>query len=280
MDEEALKQKVLEENIYNNEFYKLQAKKSYISAKETLKILFEKYKPKSVVDIGCGVGTWLKACQDFGIKDLQGYDINKVDDSSLYLSRNFINIVDLKTFKNTKDKIYDLAISLEVAEHLPEESADNFIASLTSFSDVILFSAAIPYQGGVNHINEKPLNYWVDKFNAIGYTCFDFLRTKMHKNENIEWWYSQNTLVFVKNEKCNIFTEQNLIPDNEPTFFYSQKMILPIFENMAKEVELRVQQSRSNDIRLTVYEKIIVKILALIMPSRTLKKHILELFKG
>jgi hypothetical protein len=76
------------------------------------------------------------------------------------------------------DRKYDLAISVEVAEHLPPNAADIFIESIVKASDIVLFSAAIPFQGGTNHINEQWPEYWNKLFNKNGYYRF-FTETNM-----------------------------------------------------------------------------------------------------
>ena len=94
---------------------------------------------------------------------------------------------------------FDLAVSLEVAEHLPEDCADRFVDSLVGLSDKILFSAAINGQTGANHINEQPHQYWIDKFAARGYSCKLELRDMLRDNAHVCWWYRQNIMVLVRN---------------------------------------------------------------------------------
>src|SRR5690606_6408407 len=91
-----------------------------------------------------------------------------------------------------------MAISLEVAEHLPEDAADIFVDSLTKHASVILFSAAIPQQGGQNHLNEQWPNYWNEKFRKKGFQAFDILRNKFWENENVRWWYRQNMMLYAR----------------------------------------------------------------------------------
>src|SRR5690606_34222821 len=102
------------------------------------------------------------------------------------------------TKKLELNKKYDMAISLEVAEHLPESAADTFVESLTSHASIILFSAAIPQQGGQYHVNEQWPNYWNEKFKKRGFQAFDILRSEFWNNEHVPWWYRQNMVFFVK----------------------------------------------------------------------------------
>ena len=109
------------------------------------------------------------------------------------------NPIDLKKPlpKNLKRK-YDLALSLEVAEHLPLKSAPIFVKNLVSLSDNILFGAAYPMQGGVDHINEQPHTFWARLFIEEGFLPFDLFRSHMWGNPSIPFWYQQNTFLYVK----------------------------------------------------------------------------------
>lgn len=89
-------------------------------------------------------------------------------------------------------------MSLEVAEHLTPARADSFVEDLTRLSDVILFSAAIPGQHGLNHVNEQWQFYWAEKFLQRDYIAVDCIRPKIWSNNSVEWWYCQNILVYVK----------------------------------------------------------------------------------
>ncbi|MCC7402328.1 MAG: methyltransferase domain-containing protein [Chitinophagaceae bacterium] len=186
---------------YTNEFYSGQEEGSYTSAQEILKYVNEVFHPNSVVDIGCGVGYWLKVWkEEFGITDIFGVEGPYVSKSLLKIPEEFVLFKDLKQPFELNRK-FDLAMSLEVAEHLPETSADDFVRSITHLSDVILFSAAIVGQEGTYHINEQLPEYWARKFENLGYTTVDYLRPKIWVNEKIEWWYRQNVLIYINKEK-------------------------------------------------------------------------------
>ena len=105
--------------------------------------------------------------------------------------------VDLNNLPNPGCQ-YDLAICLEVAEHLRPESADHFVQSLCKYSEVILFSAAYTNQGGTDHFNEQPHTYWAGKFAANNFVAFDLFRPIFWGNSEIEWWYRQNAFLYVK----------------------------------------------------------------------------------
>ena len=151
---------------YDRLFFDQQAEGSLASARVVLPILFEYYKPKSVVDVGCGRGPWLKAAAECGVQDLLGVDGDYVERDTLLI------LVELQHLHlNLGERInilrrFDLAISVEVAEHLPFYRAETFVADLVGLSDLVLFSAALPYQGGTEHINEQWLEFWAIFFAA------------------------------------------------------------------------------------------------------------------
>jgi hypothetical protein len=96
------------------------------------------------------------------------------------------------------ERSFDLAVSLEVAEHLPAESAAMFIDGLAALASLVLFSAAAPFQGGQHHVNEQWPGYWVGRFAARGYVPIDCLRRHLWEDERVEWWYAQNLLLFAE----------------------------------------------------------------------------------
>ncbi len=186
--------------VYNEEFYKAQIDESMKSAQHVIPALFRRYKPNSVIDIGCGMGCWLKTCLDQGATDIQGFDGDYVNRDRLLIPADRFRPTDVSQ-RLPITRRYDLAITLEVAEHLPQESAEGFVEDLTKLSDVILFSAAIPLQGGTGHVNENWPEYWGILFRRLGYVPLDFLRQELWQEHAVCWWYRQNVLVFVKESR-------------------------------------------------------------------------------
>ena len=170
------------------------------SPRAVIPVITSLLKPKSIVDFGCGLGSWLRVFKDSGIDKILGLDGDWVDRTKIETSviDNFKE-VDLEKEIKLKEK-FDLAISLEVAEHLHKESADIFIENLTNASDIIVFSAAVPMQGGQNHINEQPLTYWVNLFDKYNYKFYDIIRGRIWNMDNVFWWYKHNMVVFSKNK--------------------------------------------------------------------------------
>ena len=152
---------------------------------------------KSVMDVGCGRGVWLSQWQKLGVQDVIGVDGDYVNENDLAISPDKFIKRDLTNPVNLGRR-FDLVQSLEVGEHLPEQSSDTFVASLAAHGDAILFSAAVPGQGGEFHVNEKPYEFWRDKFAAHGFRTFDWLRLRIVDISDIEPWYRYNSLLFVR----------------------------------------------------------------------------------
>lgn len=171
--------------IYNEEAYNEEAGKIVIP------ILLKYIRPNSVIDIGCGIGTWLKVFINLGVNEYIGIEGHKIDKSKLVISPKKIFLHDLNIPLNL-NRHFDLVVSLEVAEHLPENSADNYIESLVNHSKAILFSAAIPDQGGQNHLNEQWPEYWQKKFRKFNYHFYDLIRPEIWNNTKVNLWYRQN----------------------------------------------------------------------------------------
>jgi len=91
---------------------------------------------------------------------------------------------------------FDLACSLEVAEHLPQTSAQVYVETLVQAAPIVLFSAAIPGQGGMSHVNEQWQSTWAELFAQHGYEPYDYIRPKIYDNPSVEWWYKQNIVLF------------------------------------------------------------------------------------
>lgn len=184
---------------YNEDFYAHQMDASRTSARVVLRTLFELYRPTSVIDVGCGTGSWLAECRAAGVEDVIGLDGGHVMPHLLQIPRERFLPTDLShSFEGKLPRRFDLAISVEVAEHIPQSGAEQFIRSMTSYADVVLFSAAIPYQGGTHHVNENWVEYWALQFQKVGYSAVDCIRDKVWHDTRVEWWYRQNVIVFVK----------------------------------------------------------------------------------
>jgi SAM-dependent methyltransferase len=155
--------------------------------------------PQSVVDVGCGTGTWLAEFSRMGVRDLVGLEGSAIDPDIADFDPSQIRLCDLSKPFSLHRK-FDLAVCLEVAEHLPEDSAAVFVESLVRLAPIILFSAAVPGQGGIGHLNEQWPEYWADLFSRFGFEVRDCLRDRLWRNREVEWWYRQNLLFFLRKE--------------------------------------------------------------------------------
>lgn len=162
--------------------------------REVVPLVMNIFKPSSVLDVGCGTGTWLKAFEEAGVRDYLGVDSDYVKREALKIPTDLFHPFDLCKAWSLNRK-FDLVISLEVAEHLPEDSADLFVTTLVNHGDTILFSAAIPGQGGQNHLNEQWPEYWQQKFAKHGFYFHDTIRPLIWNNEKVNWWYRQNIFI-------------------------------------------------------------------------------------
>lgn len=205
-------------------------------ALEILPVVFKYIQPKSIVDIGCGNGSWLKASKLLGVETVTGVDGVKVDRKELLIEDHEFLLHDL-TKPLQLQQSYDMAICLEVGEHLPKSSADMLISSLCTLSDVVLFSAAVPNQLGHCHINEQWPEYWHQKFKEHNFLAYDILRQEFWDHKKVFWWYSQNMIIYgkkgclddviVPNKKVNALVH----PSN-----YNQKITHPKYLKTKKEL--------------------------------------------
>jgi len=156
-----------------------------------LKTVFGSGRPNSLLDVGCGTGTWLRAAMDLGVAKAVGVDGIAVSDELLQVSRDTIKVIDLTSPFRLGER-FDMAICLEVAEHLPESCAAQLVDAIEAHTDLVLFSAACPGQPGQHHVNCQWPSYWQDHFNRCGFFCEDSIRWQIWSDPRIEPWYRQN----------------------------------------------------------------------------------------
>lgn len=188
---------------YSTRYYEGLKEDSAGSAREVVPLVLRLFPAKTVVDVGCGSGTWAKAYLDAGC-DVTGIDGDVVQQNQLlipadrFLRRNLMQPLKL-------DRKFDLVNCLEVAEHLDESRADTFVADLCALGDAVVFSAAIPGQGGTHHVNEQFQSYWITRFRRNGFTPVDCLRHQIWGNDKVAWWYVQNMFAFVRDARLADF---------------------------------------------------------------------------
>jgi hypothetical protein len=197
---------------YTSEYYSNREAAADASARRVARIVMDLVRPASVVDLGCATGTWLRAFIDLGVERARGVDGPFVNREDLLFDPELFTVHDLG--EPIELERHDLAISLEVAEHLPAGRADGFVADLVRAAPSVLFSAAIPGQGGARHVNEQWPEYWVERFAARGFEPVDCIRPRIWDAEDVEPWYAMNVLLFVDPAERWRWPE---LPDAPPT---------------------------------------------------------------
>jgi hypothetical protein len=189
---------VNEQYLYDTKFYANTIDSVVSSARAVLPLVIDSAGVHSIVDVGCGLGVWLSVALELGVDDILGVDgphvvLNLRIPSDRFLAHDLTRELRL-------DRRFDLAMSIEVAEHLDGVHARRFVADLVRLAPVVLFSAAIPGQGGAHHVNEQWQTYWVDLFSEHGYTAVDCIRPRFWEDPAVHYWYAQNMLLMVGEE--------------------------------------------------------------------------------
>ncbi|MFL5801505.1 MAG: methyltransferase domain-containing protein [Roseiflexaceae bacterium] len=190
---------------YTEDFFEYHRDGARRSAQEIVPLVIDLVQPRSAIDVGCGSGSWLAVFKEYGILDVLGVDGSYIDSSVLEIPEDQFLAHDLRKPLEI-DRQFDLVVSVEVAEHIPQEYAEIYINSLARLGPIVLFSAAIPLQGGTNHLNEQWPEYWVEHFEHRGYVIVDAIRKSVWQNDNIAVWYAQNVILFVRRD----YLEDNL----------------------------------------------------------------------
>lgn len=172
--------------IYDAEFFTSgRSETATLSASIVAPVVKDLLSPTSLIDIGCGQGEWLNA---FGLDDMLGVDI-AAPEGEQFLRRDL-------SYPLALGRVFDLALCLETGEHLPASAADTLVDTITTHSDQVLFSAAVPGQEGKGHINCQPHEYWHEKFEARGYEMYDAIRPLIAREYRVSPWYRENIFVY------------------------------------------------------------------------------------
>lgn len=181
---------------YDDRFYDALSAQVVSSAQVVVPLVLGLVSPCSVVDVGCGVGQWLAEFARRGVGDILGIDGDYVRDGQLHIPADHFRRWDLMTPLRL-DRRFDLALSLEVAEHLPGQCAAAHVSQLTELAPAVLFSAAVPGQGGVHHVNEQWPWYWQELFGRRGFVCLDAIRPAVWHDDRVAGYYRQNLVLYV-----------------------------------------------------------------------------------
>lgn len=178
---------------YDSDFYSTLNDAGATSARAVLSIVLDLVAPTTAVDVGCGTGIWTAELVKLGV-DAVGLDGEYVPADQLRIpSDRFLAT-------NLNDPLYlgrtfDLAVCVEVAEHLPDTRSTGLVRDLCALAPAVLFSAATPKQGGTHHVNEQWLSYWMERFVEHGYTCWDIVRPAIRYDSSVAWIYRQNAVL-------------------------------------------------------------------------------------
>ena len=177
------------------------------SAEKISETIVDELAPVSVVDVGCGTGALLEALRQRGCR-VMGLEYSA--EALRYCGQRRLDVrkFDLLVDEPSDDWAFDVAISMEVAEHLPKRVADRYVGLLSGLADTIVFTAATPGQGGQDHLNEQTHEYWISKFEDRG-LCYDqrsSMRWREHWRESnvVARWYWRNLMLFRReNERAS-----------------------------------------------------------------------------
>jgi hypothetical protein len=193
--------RMTEATTYTAEFYDQTVLYNYNSAYVVLPLLCDLAHPRSVVDVECGVGPWLAVAEDLGVERALGLEGPWITDAKPYRAGLDIRVYDLETPLTIRER-FDLALCLEVAEHLSEARAQSLVADLCNLADCVFFGAAVPTQPGIHHVNCQWQSYWAKLFKNNGRVAIDAVRPMIWGKTDVAYYYQQNPLLYVTEGKA------------------------------------------------------------------------------
>jgi len=169
--------------------------------------IFEKFSPVSVLDIGCGMGTYIRRFKEWGVEDVLG--IERDDMGPEFLVPGGLRLHNLESVVSL-DRTFDLVICTEVIEHLALEYEDRVLDTIVRHaSRLIVFSAAQPHQPGIGHVNLKPVSYWAERLRTRGWEILPFPSLSFRLAANFSW-FKRNSLVLARSGSREVLREQSL----------------------------------------------------------------------
>ena len=236
---------------YSEQFFSDLTETTRTSAEVIVPLVIELVAPSSVIDLGCGVGTWLAAFARHGVDDYLGVDGDWVPSEALEIPGERFKAARLDHAFNL-DRGFDLAVSLEVAEHLPETAAAQFVGTIVRLAPCVLFSAAIPNQRGQHHVNEQWPEYWASLFADRGYAVIDAIRPRVWSAPDVAWWYSQNTLLFARPEvlaaRPSLARERDRTVESMLSLVHPQALAVVVAERDRNVGRLRAREHSLSDV--------------------------------
>jgi SAM-dependent methyltransferase len=190
-----MRQQATDTELYGSGFFDQTESSSIASAEIIVPLVMRLVEPRSVLDVGCGRGAWLKVFEHKGVREIAGVDGPHVNRDQLLIRPSQFTPFDLRN-PSPLEQQFDLAVCLEVAEHLPASAGTQLVKTLVTAAPVILFSAAVPGQGGTAHINLQWPRYWRELFAKEGYSLLDPIRPAVLLDRRVAWWYRQNVVMY------------------------------------------------------------------------------------
>lgn len=196
--------------VYDNMFYASQEDRSALSAGAIVPHLLNLLQPKTVLDVGCGRGTWAEVfgqhgCDSFGL-DGPWAEANTRIPGRL-ITFDFAAAA-MPFAPELPFQRFDLVTTFEFLEHVERARAKELVRFLTSLTDVVVAGAAPPGQGGTYHVNEQWPSYWRELFAAEGFVAYDCVRPVFWDHPEVEPWYVQNTIGYFRGEVPRQVVEQ------------------------------------------------------------------------
>ncbi len=217
---------------YDDGFYGFLSSFAIPSAQRIVPIVQAATGATDIADFGCGEGAWLNVWKHAGLQ-VQGVDGDYVDRDRLLIDRSEFLAADLSRHVDLGRR-FDLVQSLETAEHLPEACAAGFVSTLTAHADLVLFSAAVPGQGGEHHVNERSPEFWRDLFRKREYQAVDCVRPLVRDDKQVQRWYRYNSLLYVRRgmlDRLSPEARQYALADDTPIANY-----WPVRERMQQAI--------------------------------------------
>ena len=238
----------MSETSYTRKFFTWALDRTRSSAEAIVPLVVERVAPRSVVDFGCGAGVWLEAFARHGVPDVAGVDGPWVPRDELHFPEERFVAARLDRPLELGRR-FDLAVALEVAEHLPEQRANTFVRNIVEHARCVLFSAAVPYQGGTDHINEQWPDYWAERFGEHGYVPIDGIRPLIWSNPDVLPFYRQNVLMFATPE---VIAERPLLArDREQTVDARLSLVHPdLMSSLAAHPDEHVRRPSARELTL------------------------------
>ncbi|MGI0140313.1 MAG: class I SAM-dependent methyltransferase [Thermoplasmata archaeon] len=228
---------------YGASFYESEGESSKRSSAVLVPELIELVGPRSIVDVGCGLGHFLNRFQEAGVTDVVGVEGDWARQAPLATPLARLRFLDLNAPIDLGRR-FDLALCLEVAEHVEPENADRMVDSLTRLASVIAFSGAVPSQGGSHHVNEQWPEYWARKFRIRNFDAFDPLRARFLEDERVSVFYAQNLVLYAERGSAaheRLRATRSLVRGRVPFYIRAQRH--PIAARIVNALPSRLRES-------------------------------------